>query len=89
MRFLSIIALAGALAACGSNPSDEAETTPEEQGQMTEEATLDDKALAALQQCEQVEPSWDGRHRSMRGAILLVKSGCALPPGRWARQARR
>ena len=57
MRFLSIIALAGALAACGSNPSDEAETTPEEQGQMTEEATLDDKALAALQQCEQVEPS--------------------------------
>ncbi|QZD95213.1 YSC84-related protein [Qipengyuania gelatinilytica] len=57
MRFLSIIALAGALAACGSNPSDEAETTPEEQGQMTENATLDDKALAALQQCEQVEPT--------------------------------
>lgn len=57
MRFLSIVALAGALTACGSNPSDEAETTPEEQGQMTEEATLDDKALAALQQCEQVEPT--------------------------------
>ena len=57
MRSFSIIALAGALAACGSNPSDDAETTPEEQGQMTEDATLDDKALAALQQCEQVEPT--------------------------------
>lgn len=57
MKHFTLIALAGALAACGSNPTDQEETTPEEQGQMTEDATLDDKAMAALEQCQQVEPT--------------------------------
>ena len=56
MKRFSMLALPLALMACNQT-TDEEETTPEEQGQMTEDATLDEKAMAALEQCQQVEPT--------------------------------
>ncbi|NVD44002.1 YSC84-related protein [Qipengyuania atrilutea] len=59
MKYIPIIVLAGALAACSQEPAEteNAETTPAETGAMSDDATLDTKALAALQQCQQVEPT--------------------------------
>ena len=57
MKRLILATLPFALVACNNNATDAEETTPEETGAMTDEATIDDKALAALEQCQQVEPT--------------------------------
>ena len=58
MKRISALILAGALAACSQQAEEtNAEATPEETGAMSENADLDQKVMAALQQCQQVEPT--------------------------------
>ena len=59
MKRFSMLILAGALFACAQESEEpiNAETTPEETGVMSENAELDQKVMAALEQCKQVEPT--------------------------------
>ena len=58
MKRISALILAGALAACSQQAEEtNAEATPEETGAMSENAELDQKVMAALEQCQQVEPT--------------------------------
>ncbi len=58
MKRISALILAGALAACSQQAEEEtAEATPQETGAMAENAELDQKVMAALEQCRQVQPT--------------------------------